>query len=223
MSAMARCVLAGIVSLVLMLGCTAPVTPVREPTLEEIVPGAKAPVAPVVTINCDTAFTPPERAELQIAVDLWKFQTSGLAVITLVYDVDFESTQDIKAHVEAGHNIMLRLESWMDIVTDEDADQGAKLLGLVSPAGGIHNPWQKPLTVGFVVDRLGDNSISGTTLTQVALHEFGHVLGVSHQNTMNAIMFPSAIRARDVCLKPADLSAFCLANVCGTFKMHPCE
>lgn len=201
-------------------GCS---SSLHEPTLQELAPDAGPPVAPKATIHCDTAYTAEERKELFAAADIWHAQTDGLATITLVFDVDFGSTVDLEGHVGRGENIMLRLESWMDLVKSEDDAQGGLLLGVVSPAGGIHNPWQKPLTVGFVADRLGPNSISDATLKQVALHEFGHILGVGHIHTMNAIMFPAAVPAKDVCLKPADLNGFCQVNVCGTHKMTPCE
>ena len=204
-----------------LVGCSG-IRVIREPSPKEFAPGAQDPIAPVTTIHCDTAFTKEERASLLAAAELWNVQTSGVARITLVFDVDFESTRDIESHANSQENLMLRLESWMEIVQSEDGEQGALLLGVVSPAGGIHNPWQKPLTVGFVVDRL-DGKLSGVTLTQVALHEFGHVLGIPHQPGVAGIMFPSAIKAKDVCLKKSDLVAFCSVNECGTHRMHPCE
>ena len=189
-------------------------------TVRDIVPGARPTIEPKAIVHCDTAFTTDERQQLFAAADLWKRQTSGLAEVTLVFDVDFASTSNIQNHVDLQHNMMLQLESWMPAVSDEGT---AKTLGFVSPSGGIHNPWHKPLTVGFVVDRVAPNGISDATLKQIALHEFGHVFGVPHQLAMNAIMFPSAVKTDSVCLKRPDLAAFCQVNDCGTRRMYPCE
>lgn len=204
-----------------LAACTTATPP--EPTTVAGVLGSRPPQPPSAVIHCDTDFTVQERSELQAAAEIWKLQTSGLASITLVWDVDFTSTSDISGHVKAQHNIMLRLEAWMSTVVEEDKASGNELLGVVSPGGGIHNPWHKPLTVGFVADRMGALYPDRAGLTQVALHEFGHVLGVPHQGAINAIMFHSAIKSATVCLKKPDLAAFCNVNECASYVMHPCE
>ena len=206
----------------LLVAATLAVSCTHEVTLRDVLPGAFPTKAPSATIHCDTGFTADERKQLLEAADTWKRQTSGLASITLMFDVDFTSTIDIQSHAEAGHNLMLQLESWMPMVQRQDGS-GGLLLGVVSPSGGIHNPWRKPLTVGFVVDRLAPDGVSDATLKQIALHEFGHVLGVPHQAAANAIMFQHAIATASVCLKKPDLAAFCQVNECGTYKMYPCE
>lgn len=178
------------------------------------------PLPPKTVIHCDDEFTYAERTELFDAAKAWSEQTSGLADIKLVFDLHFDSTSELDAHVKAKHNLMVKMQSWMELVVEEDKASGAHLLGLVSPGGGMHNPLGKAYTVVFVADRLSPDAIS---LKQVAMHEFGHVLGIPHVYAANAILYPSAFPAKNVCLKQPDLSAFCASNVCGKSVMKPCE
>ncbi len=186
-------------------------------SIGEIVPGASGTTDPSVTIHADTAFTASERTSIQEAADLWRRQTDGVAIIVVAYDLDQDNVTD---HLNAKHDVMVRLDSDMDAVIEFDATTyPGKLLGFVTPTGGIHNPWKSPLTVGFVADRLEDPDY----MRLVVLHEFGHVLGLPHSSSINAVMYPSAIKAMTVCLKRQDLASFCSINDCAQHRMVPCE
>lgn len=199
---------------VLVAGCTAEL-----PDVPAMISGQRIPAVPSVTLHADTAFTPTERGLITTASALWSVQTSGLAKIQVVYDLDFDSVSSITEHATNGHNMMKRMTSDMPEVQGED-EPNAKLLGEVMPSGGVHNPWHLPLRVIFVADRLeGDPQF----YLQVILHEFGHVLGLPHSPVISAIMYPSAIREKTACLKVNDLASFCNVNVCGTHRMIPCE
>ena len=201
-------------ALLMVAACSSQVRSV-EPGIESMVPGASAPKEPTVVLHADNDFTPPERTDIALAAELWGIQTSGLAKITVIYDVDFASEPNIKQHVELSHNLVVRLQSYL--VPEEG------LLGYVGPSGGIHNPYKVPLRMAFVTDRCEESSARTGGLPQVALHELGHALGIPHQEFVGAVMYKYAVRHQALCLKRADLAAFCVANDCKNHKMYPCE
>jgi hypothetical protein len=197
-----------------LVGCAEAVSPLSQ------IPNAKEPNPPSVTLNVDTSYSDAERAQLGEAARIWRLQTSGLANIKLVYDLE-PNGPSFALHKAAGHHVVARLESWMPIMNVLDDTGG--LLGFVMPPGGIHTVGHQPLVVGFVMDRLNGSEKGDISLTQVALHEFGHVLGIPHAAQYGCTMYPSAMAHEAICLKQADLAAFCAVNVCGTYKMYPCE
>jgi hypothetical protein len=69
---------------------------------------------------------------------------------------------------------------------------------------------------------MGEANRAGEGLTQVALHEFGHVLGLPHGG---GIMERYSFKAPQLCLKKADTDAFCKVNAraCGKLPMFPCD
>ncbi len=186
-------------------------------------PGATEPIPAKITIHADVDFVPSERAWFSTAANTWRLQTGGLAQVTMVYDLDFTSTSNLRKHVDDGDNLMLRADSFMEIVQKMDLEDcppdKACVLAWVNPSGGIHNPWHKPVNSVFIPDRYPDAKYA----TLVILHEMGHMLGLPHLNQVQSIMYPSIVPQRTACLKKADLNAFCDANECGTTILHPCE
>lgn len=177
-----------------------------------------------VSLHGDTDFSEEERSMIEAQATKWKVQTGGQAEIRIVWDLDFSDREVLEELKDK--NIMVRVESDNPMVIDEecslnkraglpcDYPGGPKLLGSVAPTGGIHNVWRDSVRVVFVADRFNG---------QVVLHEFGHVFGIPHQPETYAVMYPSFIRHERVCLKQADLSAFCTVNSCNpNIPLVPC-
>lgn len=209
-------------SLPLLACCSsAPSAPPQTPT--------KTVIPTEVTFHGDVDFTEAERKDILAAASAWQWQTGGAASVTVVFDLDFTSALRLKELKD--DNLLGRFESTMDAIVQEDCNgavamglpcggpQAPRTLGFVSPPGGIHNPWQKPLRMALVVDRLGEPG----ALLQVTMHEFGHALGVPHGNTVGGVMYPAYIPFRKVCLKRSDVNAFCLVNDCDAGRLVPCD
>ena len=208
-----------------LIGCSGPKAQ-PAPTPADTVAKESESIQPTkaasVVFHGDVDFTTQEREAIWLSAEMWSIQTSGLAQIRVVFDAELESPEWTKAH--ANDNLLGRFTSDMRIVRKHDEDpknQGGRLMGQVSPAGGIHNPWKAPLRMFLVMDTIDDNGPEA--LVSTTIHEFGHVLGVPHVQAVQAVMYPVNITHKHQCLKQPDLTAFCGVNDCGTKKMHPCE
>lgn len=212
-SAIARLLLA--VTLLLCPACGAPSLTVAQ-ILSPMVPDAEAPKPASVTFHADTDFTDPERQYIQSACDVWRKQTGGQALITVLYDLDFNSISGLEEHVQSGHSLLVRATSDMDMVAAADGDEPGSVLGWMT-SGGIHNPDKSPLHGVFVVDRMDGVFLS------VVVHEFGHALGLPHNPARQAVMYPSVNPMRTACLKRTDIASFCDINGCDGRPTYPCE
>ena len=219
-----RKALLAMLAMALVVSC-APVQPAyRQPTartaLEAMVPDAEDLKPAQVTLHMDTDFTPSEREDLATSVGIWSRQTSGLAAIWLIYDLDFNDLIGLQDHAFRDHNTVVRLTSELMSVASADLEAGCVgcVLGWMTN-GGIHNERHVPVRGAFVVDRL----LTQNRRVQVFIHEFGHVLGLSHVTQRHAIMYPSIAEGRTTCLKQPDLKEFCSVNECGHALLLPCE
>lgn len=180
------------------------------------------PLSPEVVFHGDTTFTADERRNIEESANIWREQTSGLANIRVVWDWS-KNTQ-----LPNNDNHIERLDQYDLEVIMEDCEiseaNGLKpctpsVLAWVSPSGGIHNPDHDPVMVKFIPERYQGYD---DYFQSVAIHEFGHVLGLPHLAIPQAVMYPSQ-NAVKTCLKQPDLAMFCQTNVCDKREMKPCE
>lgn len=186
--------------------------------------GMFASNAPTIAFHADTNFTAPERVCLAESAKQWHDQTSGLVDITYTYDYDGKSSKSV---IDNQHNARLtRWNSDMFLVKETEAylehSRGAEpdsiqLLGQMRTEDGIHNKYGQPLEVVLVMDRL-QNPID---CKSIAIHEFGHALGLEHDDSAHVIMNTSYVPGT-ACLKKNDLLQFCINNKCADVPMHPC-
>lgn len=182
------------------------------------------PYKPAVVMHGDTSFTKGERASIEKAAGIWKYQTDGLANLKVVWDLD-----SAKADIE-NENVILRMNSSDEVVQWADCEAtgfGAFLapgqcepivLAWVSPSGGVHNNGHRKVQLVIIPDRYNTPDLE----LAVELHEMGHIFGLPHLPSPQSVMYPSA-NAEKTCLRQADLSEFCSQNVCTGYTMHPCE
>lgn len=210
--------LSPIAALLFLAGCAANV----------VQPVGPKPKDDLVVMHGDTSFSASERSCVESAAAQWAEQTHGVASIKVYWDLDSKSPASILEHKE--DKTLVRWTSKTPKVRDQDISsqedcaetfanspelketcKSVRLLGMVS---GF------PKEMGLVMDRLSDHGFC----KQVAMHEFGHVMGLPHlTGSYENIMFPAADRSRSSCLKEEDLLAFCYLNKCGNVEMSPCK
>lgn len=179
------------------------------------------PLAPAVTLHGDTSYTAPERKAIEKAADIWREQTGGQANIKIVWDRDPSAVKVDTEHTlrkSSSDDLQVVLIDCMIAAENDLPPCMPTLLGWVDIPGGIHNHEHEPVSVNFIPDRYETES----KFVSVAIHEFGHLLGLPHQNVTQAVMYPTQ-NAEKTCLKPSDLASFCSVNVCDGRKMYPCE
>lgn len=158
-----------------------------------------------ITLHGDTEFTPMERDALRLAAEVWRIQTGGLANINIIYDLDFDDVQSLRRY--AWEHTLVRMPSESDQVISMDCsarkDCRPSVLAWVKQPGKD----DQYVRMFLIHDRLKTQDAR----KQVALHEFGHVLGLGHTQDQKSIMYPT-YQPRDFCLKEADMKAFCAAH-----------
>lgn len=186
-----------------------------------------APIKPTVLMHGDTSFTPTERQYITESANIWRKQTDGLADIQIVWDLDMSDYSSVVKH--ALDNNIVRLATDDPDVVAQDCEMAEAagypegvcppaLLAFVSPSGGIHHPRHYPVNMYLIPERYENKG----HFVSVSIHEMGHVFGMPHSPSPQAVMYPSNNAAK-ACLKQPDLVSFCTVNVCEGHTMHPCE
>jgi hypothetical protein len=171
----------------------------------------------VVELHGDVDFSMQERQQIERAAEMWFAQTGGYADIRLVWDLDFNSAESVKAH--HNHGMLARFTSDLDLIKKMDNEEGGKqVLGFVAPGHGVNSPTGHPIRMGLVADRLG-----GKAWVQVTIHEFGHVFGIQHTPRRESVMVPGYTRRDRSCMDRQDLESFCAVRICDRAKLLPCE
>lgn len=177
----------------------------------------------------DTDFTPAERTVIAASMDALMYQTAGMYIITVVYDLDFKDTHSVERWSKAA--TLIRAEStfpWIQILeigicasghsVEFEGDEGCgHILGLTMPAE------QK---VFLIQDRLSDLDL----MMHVTMHELLHAAGIGHVAGPNSVMSAAICNQEGQkvvcphikCLTPADAAEFCRVQHCQPTDLNAC-
>jgi hypothetical protein len=158
------------------------------------------PTVAAILLHGDLDFLPAERAAIERATERLAYATAGAVKVRVVWDLDYRTLQGSET------NLLLRVESHYPFVLE--IDENGTMLGVTAP---------KAQSVFIVADRVEELK---SDLTAVALHEFGHLLGVPHLDVRGALMRP--VYAGVLCLSRTDLAAVCQIHRCDTDRTNPC-
>lgn len=142
------------------------------------------------TLHVDSALPTVLRDELDGAAREWVTVSDGNVRIRLAYDLDLDSVEDIQAHDAAKHPMVIGLLSEMPVVASIDKHFGG---AGVWPLGVTVRSPTAPTIVFFILDR-----IPLTKFRAVAMHEFGHVIGLPDLPEFGHVMSGADITGQPV-------------------------
>lgn len=154
-------------------------------------------------VHADKDFAPLGRALIDEAAMKWRTVSSGHIDIRPVYDLDFDSIENLREHATAGHSTLFGLSSNTEAVATIDAR-----------VGGSRR------TLGFTTTRKDDSHMVIIVMDRVAkemflsvvVHELGHVIGFPDLPSTGSIMSgASYLNAPSIEQFTADDIALCRA------------
>lgn len=142
------------------------------------------------TLHVDSALPAVLRDELAAATREWAEVSDGNVRIRLAYDLDLDSIEDIQAHDAAKHPMVIALLSEMTVVAQLDKHFGGPH---VWPLGVTVRSPTSPTIVFFILDR-----IPLVKFRAIAMHEFGHVIGLPDLPEFGNVMSGADVKGQPV-------------------------
>lgn len=184
-----------LVAATLALGCTSTVTPA------DIFGEAGE-------FHVDVEFTPEQVRALEAAAATWNHYGNGYVSLTIVQDLDTRSSAMALKCVEGCVVHALSTDGKFQDMDSRHPD--LKTLGVATGVRGT--------TILLAVDRLTDLDMFG----EVALHEFGHSVGMAHVSSPHAVMYPHYHRGAN-CPNADDMLEFCRVQDCDLADVQYCK
>lgn len=137
-----------------------------------------------LVLHGDTDFADEGRRRIERAASSIRRLTHDRARISVEFDLDFQSLENLKAHHDAHHSQIIGVTSDFDIVKTIDA---------IVPGPGTVLAATAPTNDGSFVVVLILDRIEEDRFEAVVTHEFGHVIGLPDLKQLGAIMSGSEV------------------------------
>lgn len=181
-------------------GCAAQAEPIRTPSRKDMDGSV------IMHYHGMASFTAAERAGIMLAAMQWYEQTSGQVTIIPEWDLEPGQVGELNS-ILAGDTTWLipRNRSKLTLgLTHASVDDG-------------------PVTITFIRDNFYPSSKITPQWVTVAMHEFGHGLGMRHTKAYSSVMYKEVGDASPACLTRQDLVEFCRVRQCGFYALRPCK
>lgn len=126
----------------------------------------------------DEGFTPEGRRQIELAAAKWREVSNGRVRLDVVFDLDFESLENLRRHRDARHAQVVGLMSWMPLAEAIDAHFARQGIRPLAATTG-----ESPPAVFLILDR-----IEAEHFLSVVMHEFGHVAGLDDLPLLGSVM-----------------------------------
>ncbi len=157
------------------------------------------------------SFNEQGRAIIEEAARRWSVLTHGRANLIVVFDLDFDSIENLKQHKANRDSIVLGIESGYPIADAIDQSLGGRPGQVLAATVHEEDENTGPVLVFLIVDR-----IAADHFLAVVTHEFGHVIGLPDLPTTGSIM--SGVEVNGIAppdaFTPADVMLCRAAHLC---------
>jgi hypothetical protein len=159
------------------------------------------------TLHVDTALPRDYRRQLEAAARAWREVTAGRVRISLAYDLDLDSIENLREHDARASWLVIGVLSEMSIVAEIDRRFGSPTRSPLALTSSMPtSTW-----VFLILDR-----IPGEHIQAVAMHEFGHVIGLPDLAELGAVMSGVEVAGHPVptAFQPQDIRLCRAARYC---------